>query len=183
MDGDARQPREWVIGGGSAEKSAASPEDSLSGFSAQGALSGYSVRCTRQIVLTQATYSKEEHRAAMTNDPRYSPPPPPGPSPPRARHEAAAPGYPGPAPHRCCPQQSYDWRYATQQPQPQYRGPHDPVPDRRPHPDDAGAPIPAPPQKRSRAGRLTVGALAIAVVSAGIGGGVATLVQPGHGPR
>jgi putative serine protease PepD len=42
-------------------------------------------------------------------------------------------------------------------------------------------PIPAPaPQKRSRAGRLTVGALAIAVVSAGIGGGVATLVQPGR---
>jgi len=40
-------------------------------------------------------------------------------------------------------------------------------------------PMPAP-QKRSSAGRLTVGALAIAVVSAGIGGGVATLVQPGR---
>ena len=38
------------------------------------------------------------------------------------------------------------------------------------------------PQKRSRAGALTVGALAIAVVSAGIGGGVATLVQAGPPP-
>jgi putative serine protease PepD len=39
---------------------------------------------------------------------------------------------------------------------------------------------PQAPQKRSRAGRLTVGALAIAVLSAGIGGGVATLAQPGR---
>jgi putative serine protease PepD len=36
----------------------------------------------------------------------------------------------------------------------------------------------AVPQKRSRAGVLTVGALTIALVSAGIGGGVATLVRP-----
>jgi putative serine protease PepD len=34
------------------------------------------------------------------------------------------------------------------------------------------------PQKRSRAGALTVGAVAVAIVSAGIGGGVALLVQP-----
>jgi putative serine protease PepD len=34
------------------------------------------------------------------------------------------------------------------------------------------------PQKRSRAGALTAGAVAVAVVSAGIGGGVALLVQP-----
>jgi putative serine protease PepD len=39
---------------------------------------------------------------------------------------------------------------------------------------------PTAPQKRSSAGRLMVGALAIAVVSAGIGGGVATLVEPGR---
>jgi putative serine protease PepD len=39
---------------------------------------------------------------------------------------------------------------------------------------------PASPRTKSRAGRLTIGALAIAVVSAGIGGGVATLVQPGR---
>jgi putative serine protease PepD len=35
-----------------------------------------------------------------------------------------------------------------------------------------------PPQKRSRAGALTAGALAVAIVSAGIGGGVALLAQP-----
>jgi putative serine protease PepD len=34
------------------------------------------------------------------------------------------------------------------------------------------------PQKRSRAGALTAGALALAIVSAGIGGGVALLAQP-----
>ena len=37
---------------------------------------------------------------------------------------------------------------------------------------------PAAPQKRSRAGALTAGAVAVAIVSAGIGGGVALLVQP-----
>jgi putative serine protease PepD len=41
-------------------------------------------------------------------------------------------------------------------------------------------PIPPAPQKRSRTGRLTIGALTIAVVSAGVGGGVATLMQPGR---
>ncbi len=42
-------------------------------------------------------------------------------------------------------------------------------------------PMPGPPvpQKRSRAGLLTVGALAIAVVSAGIGGAAATVVELG----
>jgi putative serine protease PepD len=89
-------------------------------------------------------------------------------------HEAAAPGYPGQQRPGGYPQQSYDWRYATQQ-QP-YRGPADPYrpvdPTRMMHIP------PAAPQKRSRAGRLTVGALTIAVVSAGIGGGVATLVRP-----
>lgn len=35
-----------------------------------------------------------------------------------------------------------------------------------------------PPQKRSRAGAFTAGALALAIVSAGIGGGVALLAQP-----
>lgn len=116
----------------------------------------------------------------MTNHPRYSPPPPPpgrrpiGP-------EYSAPGYPG-GPHRvgAYQQQPYDWRYATQTQQhatqqhatqQQFRAPYDPY---------RGAPQPLPgqvPQKRSRAGALTVGAVAIAVVSAGIGGGVAVLAQ------
>jgi putative serine protease PepD len=116
-------------------------------------------------------YSKEEHRSDMTNHPRYSPPQQqPG------RHPGgqvpSAPGYPGM--HRPDPytqQQPYDWRYATrQQPQPQFRPPFDPY---------RGAPQQPPrPQRRSRAGALTAGALAVAIVSAGIGGGVALLVQP-----
>ncbi|GLP73922.1 peptidase S1 [Mycobacterium antarcticum] len=111
----------------------------------------------------------------MTNHPRYSPPPPPGHRP--GAHEGAAPGYPGQHPTGAAPQQSFDWRYATQPPQ-SYRGPHDPY--RTGDPTRMMPPPPMAPQKRSRAGRLTVGALAIAVVSAGIGGGVATLVQPGR---
>jgi putative serine protease PepD len=106
----------------------------------------------------------------MTNHPRYSPPPQPGRVP--GGNEPGAPGYPGaqrPDPYH---QQPYDWRYATQQ---QFRLPYDPY---------RGAPAPTAgpqrqtdPQKRSRAGALTAGALAVAIVSAGIGGGVAMLVQ------
>jgi len=90
-----------------------------------------------------------------------------------------APGYPGQRPG--APQQSYDWRYATQQQTAQqqaYRGPHDPY---RGAPQAQGMPgphLPPVPRKRSRAGALTIGALAIALVSAGVGGGVATLVRP-----
>ncbi|KUH92707.1 trypsin-like peptidase domain-containing protein [Mycobacterium sp. IS-3022] len=110
----------------------------------------------------------------MTNHPRYSPPPPPpGRRPIGPEH--AAPGYPGAAQRPgMYPQQPYDWRYATQQhaTQQQFRAPYDPY---------RGAPQPLPGQprqKRSRAGALTAGAVAVAVVSAGIGGGVALLVQP-----
>jgi putative serine protease PepD len=104
----------------------------------------------------------------MTNHPRYSPPPPPGHRP--GPYDRMAPGYPA-APRQGAPQQPYDWRYATQQQA--YRGPHDPY---------RGGPqqpvMPQEPRKRSRAGSLTIGALAIALVSAGVGGGVATLVKP-----
>ncbi|BBY45942.1 S1C family serine protease [Mycolicibacterium celeriflavum] len=114
----------------------------------------------------------------MTNHPRYSPPPPPGRRPIGPEH--AAPGYPGAAQRPgAYPQQPYDWRYTTQQhatqqhtPQQYFRAPYDPY---------RGAPQPLAgqsPQKRSRAGALTAGAVAIAVVSAGIGGGTALLVQP-----
>ncbi|BBX00710.1 peptidase S1 [Mycolicibacterium moriokaense] len=112
----------------------------------------------------------------MTNHPRYSPPPPPGRRPGVPEHTPH--GYPGaqrPDPYT----QPYDWRYQTQQqPQQSFRAPYDPY---------RGAPsaatgtypqIPMPPQKRSRTGGLIVGALAIAIVSAGIGGGVAMLAQP-----
>ncbi|WP_102143955.1 S1C family serine protease [Mycobacterium hubeiense] len=105
----------------------------------------------------------------MTNHPRYSPPPQPGRRPDGQPH--AAPGYPGA--HRPDPyqQQPYDWRYATAQQQ--YRAPYDPY---RGVPQPSVQPQPA--QKRSRAGALAVGAVAVALVSAGIGGGVATLMQP-----
>lgn len=102
----------------------------------------------------------------MTNHPRYSPPPPHqgrGPGVP----DRAVPGYPGaqrPDPY----QRAFDWHYTTQQqPQP-LRPPYDPY---RSTPASV-------PQKRSRAGALTAGALAIAIVSAGIGGGVALIAQP-----
>jgi len=101
----------------------------------------------------------------MTNHPRYTPPsaqPGSGPGGYEHGYEGRSTGYPG-----GYSQQNYDWRYARQpQPAPQY---------------DPYRPSAAPstsPQKRSRAGALTAGALAIAVVSAGIGGGVAVLAQP-----
>jgi len=116
----------------------------------------------------------------MTNHPRYTPPPQPGRRP--GDHEHAAPGHMGaqrPGPYTQQP--SYDWRYATQatqqhQPTQQFRAPYDPY---RGAPQTLGMP-PHPPRKRSRAGALTAGALAVAVVSAGIGGGVALLVHPDH---
>ncbi|MCV7282711.1 trypsin-like peptidase domain-containing protein [Mycolicibacterium flavescens] len=110
----------------------------------------------------------------MTNHPRYTPPPPPGRSP-VGQQQA---GYPSGPQRPGGYQQQYDWRYATTGQHPtsaQFRSPYDPY---------RGAPQPMPgqpPQKRSRAGALAAGMLAVAVVSAGIGGGVATLVA-GDGP-
>ncbi|BBY31724.1 S1C family serine protease [Mycolicibacterium sediminis] len=109
----------------------------------------------------------------MSNQPRYSPPPPP-PGQRPGGYDRAVPGYSDGAPRSVPQGPGYDWRYATQQQA--YRGPNDPyrgAPQTRVMP---GAHV--APKKRSRAGALTVGALAIAVISAGIGGGVATLVQP-----
>ncbi|MGV0812031.1 trypsin-like peptidase domain-containing protein [Mycolicibacterium boenickei] len=121
----------------------------------------------------------------MTNHPRYPQQP--------EQHPGGAPGYAGarPDPYQ---QPQYDWRYArqqqphqtqthqTQQHQTQthqtqqqaYRAPFDPY--RIP-----ATPQPVPAKKRSKAG-LAAGAIAVAVVSAGIGGGVATLVHDDH-PR
>jgi putative serine protease PepD len=132
----------------------------------------------------------------MTNHPRYSPPPqqpgygtgPNQPVPP-AYAQGQQPTY----------NQQFDWRY--QQPQPQYRQPYEPFtatgPGRVPG-DTATGPIPGgtrpgtmpgmlppmlPPveirQKRARTGMLTAGAVAIAVISAGIGGAAATVVELG----
>ncbi|MGV0654720.1 trypsin-like peptidase domain-containing protein [Mycolicibacterium thermoresistibile] len=107
----------------------------------------------------------------MTNHPRYSPPSPPGRRP-GGPESTAVPGYPGVQrrdPYQQTPY-GYDWRYATQQQFP---------PSYQPYRNGAAQP-PTPSggdRKPSRAG-LFAGALAIAVVSAGIGGGVATLAQP-----
>lgn len=108
----------------------------------------------------------------MTNDPRYTPPPSqPGYMPGyEATQTAMQTGYSAPRhdQQQSYQQQPYDWRYSQQpqQPRPQY-DPYRPT----------GAPS-AKPQNRSRAGILAAGAVAIAVVSAGIGGGVAVLAQP-----
>jgi putative serine protease PepD len=110
----------------------------------------------------------------MTNHPRYSPPPQqPGARP--GAPDQGAPGYPGPQRPGPYQQQPYDWRYATQQTQ--FRAPYDPYRG-APQPTVPVQPPAVRPQKRSRAGALTAGALAIAVVSAGVGGGVALLAQP-----
>lgn len=141
----------------------------------------------------------------MTNDPRYSPPPQqPGY---RAPNQPVPPAYAqGQQPPY---NQQVDWRYQpSQPPQPtqttQFRQPYEPFGGTGPGPIPGGTgpgripggtgagpipgatgpigmlpPMPPPPQKRSRAGLLTVGAVAIAVVSAGIGGAAATVVELG----
>src|ERR1700758_539959 len=90
----------------------------------------------------------------MTNHPRYTPP------------QQAAQHYPGHPPQHL----PYDWRYSHQS----YRQPY--------YPNDRQTHIPAAPmpRKRSRAGAFVAGAAAIAVVSAGVGGGVALAVRPDH---
>lgn len=113
----------------------------------------------------------------MTDHSRYSPPQQPGPPGP---NQPAAPGY-SPQPRTAGYQQPYDWRYATQPHQQQYRQPYDPYQAaRQGNPPTAGGYAPMPPRPRSRAGALVAGALAIAIVSAGIGGGVVLLAHPDH---
>ncbi|MGA8547903.1 MAG: trypsin-like peptidase domain-containing protein [Mycobacterium sp.] len=104
----------------------------------------------------------------MTNHPRYSPPPQ------QAGYHSApdqrgAPGYSSHGQQQTYPQQ-FDWRYGQQQP---YRQPYGSFGG-----GPAGGPPPqlGVPRKRSRAGALAAGALAIAVVSAGIGGTAASVI-------
>ena len=136
----------------------------------------------------------------MTNDPRYSPPPQqPGYR--NAPNQPAPPAYSqGQQPYN----QPFDWRYQqsppSQSPTSQFRRPFEPFGGTGPIPGGTGpGPIPGgtgpgpihggtgpvpmfpppAPEKRSRAGLLTAGAVAIAVVSAGIGGAAATVVELG----
>jgi putative serine protease PepD len=103
----------------------------------------------------------------MTNHPRYSPPPQ-QPGYPPVPDQRGAPGYSGHRQQQTYPQH-FDWRYGQQPP---YRQPYGSFGGGQ------GGPPPQPgvPRKRSRAGALAVGALAIAVVSAGIGGAAASVV-------
>src|SRR3984957_6546299 len=116
----------------------------------------------------------------MTNHPRYSPPPQqPGYRP--VSDQRGAPGYSGHGQQQTYPQH-YDWRYGQQphgQHPPHQQQPYGSLGSARP--GHAGGPPTAQlgiPRKRSRGGALAVGALAIAVVSAGIGGAAAAVV--GH---
>ena len=70
----------------------------------------------------------------------------------------------------------YDWRYPPQQ----HYGPTYGGVRHGTQPTTAMQAVPPGPEKRSRAGLFTVGAVAIAVVSAGIGGGAALAVQSDH---
>ena len=137
----------------------------------------------------------------MTNHPRYSPPP-------QQPGYGAGPNQPAPPAYAQGQQptynQQFDWRY--QQPQPQYRQPYEPFtatgsgrvpggtatgPITRgtgpgpipgmlpPMPGPHGGPPVQVRQKRSRTGALAAGAVAIAVISAGIGGAAATVVELG----
>jgi putative serine protease PepD len=110
----------------------------------------------------------------MTNHPRYSPPP--------QQHgyrpvsdQRGATGYSGHGQQQTYPQ-GYDWRYGQQ---PSYRQQYGAFGAGQAGPP-AGSPPPPhlrAPRKRSRAGALAVGALAIAVVSAGIGGAAASVIE------
>ncbi|OHV06324.1 S1C family serine protease [Mycobacterium talmoniae] len=122
----------------------------------------------------------------MTNHPRYSPPPQP------EHHTGSAPVMSSPEHTGQIPHQTlshpYDWRYAQQQQQQQqHRPPYDGYRGAPPGFDRPPAGFRPMPQKRSRTGLLMTGAVAIAVVSAGIGGTVATVMRPdrpavGSGP-
>lgn len=103
----------------------------------------------------------------MTDDPRYTASQPSGQ---HGANQQATQGY-----TQAGYQQPYDWRYGTaQQPaQQQYRQPYGPYGTTSP----AGPAAVQKPRKRSRTAALTAGALAIAAVSAGVGGAVATMVK------
>ena len=125
----------------------------------------------------------------MTNDPRYSQTRPPGRQP--ATHCQLPPGPPGPTGPQSSGaygQQHYDWRYATEQQRQAFRAQYDPYrgapmlggPGQYLRPDLPAGPQ-RQPRKLSRATALTAGAVAVAIVSAGVGGGVAVLTHPSHG--
>jgi putative serine protease PepD len=109
----------------------------------------------------------------MTNHPRYSPPP-------QQHGYRPVSDQRGDTGHSGYGQQTYpqgyEWRPGQQPQQPRYQQPYGPFAGQTGH--AAGGPPPQlpAPRKRSRAGALTVGAVAVAVVSAGIGGAAASVI-------
>ncbi len=112
----------------------------------------------------------------MTHDPRYPPrPQPPAPRPgwhqqyPAQQYPPAQ--HPAPQPHQRPNQPPYEWRHVTQQ----HPSPYDTA-------ITAALPVVAPDtRRRSRAGVLFAGAVAVSVVSAAVGGVAAVvMVQSPH---
>ena len=119
---------------------------------------------------------KKEQSSDMTDQPRYSSPPQPGNPVPAS---AGAPGYPGDPSGRL----PAAVRLAVRHPAAAVPRSLRPVPGGAPtHSGAVPTMVAAPPRQRSRAGALTAGALAIAVVSAGVGGTVVLLAQPDREP-
>ncbi|RFD25796.1 peptidase S1 [Mycobacterium uberis] len=125
----------------------------------------------------------------MTNHPRYSPPP----QQPVYRSAPNQPVPPAYAEGQQLYHQQFDWRYQQLHPSQQHRRSYEPFSgvDPMSRVDGTGSvsmpqiipPMPPPPssvrERRSRAGMSVVSMLAIAVVSAGIGGAAATVVELG----
>jgi putative serine protease PepD len=97
-----------------------------------------------------------------------------------SRHKPGRPPHPGQSvgqqysgqPSQGMYYQPYDWRYATQSPQPSY-DPYRPI-----HPVDSAPTAPIPQvRRRSRAGAVMVGAASVALVSGGVG---AVLIATQH---
>jgi len=109
----------------------------------------------------------------MTDDQRYNTPQQPGqrPANPAVANPSAAPGYAQTGQTR-----PYDWRYSAAQ---QSTPPQSGYPPYVGYGEAYGSPQLTPPRRRrGRALGLAAGALAIAAVSAGVGGVVATVIQP-----
>ncbi len=105
----------------------------------------------------------------MTDDPRYSQSQQSGQ---RVPNQQPAPGYP-----RAGYSQQYDWRYGHA------HQPYDPYRAARSGNTAVMPPMVAePPRRRGRPFALAAGALAISVVSAGVGGMVAVMAQPDSRP-
>lgn len=103
----------------------------------------------------------------MTEDPRYSSQQSGQQVPSQQPNQQGAPGYSQPG-YR----QQYDWRYGSGQQS------YDPYAGARSGSTSVLPPVAETRRKRSRPIALTAGALAIAALSAGVGGVVATMVRP-----